>query len=98
MKNKTFVIGSMSCADEIRKVAEYLMSTGCEVEYVRPQPNKNLSELIVEAYKHISESDDIIAIPKSDGSFGTGTMYELGFAEFLGKRIFKWRDERNELS
>lgn len=98
MKNKTFVIGSMSCADEIREVAEYLKGVGCDVNYVRPQPERNLSELIIECYKHIYEADDIIAVPKADGSFGTGTMYELGFAEFLGKRIFKWRDERNELS
>lgn len=96
--SKTFVIGSMKSADKIREVAEYLKSVGCEVDYVKPQPDRNLSELIMECYKHISEADDIIAVPKSDGSFGTGTMYEIGFAEFLGKKIFKWRDERNELS
>lgn len=95
---KTYVIGSMSCADKIREVAKYLEEAGCDVEYVKPQPEKDLSDLILECYKHIFEADEIVAVSKADGSYGTGTMYEIGFAQFLDKKVYKWREDQCDIT
>lgn len=82
-----FVIGSLSREDFIRKVAKHYELSGHNVMYVTKQPHKRLSDLIREAYMKISYADLIIAVKKEDGSLGTGTLYEIEFAKFLGKKI-----------
>lgn len=91
---KTYIIGSMSCAEKIADVAKYLKEAHCyDVDYVKPQPDKSMDDLIMECYRHISKVDEVIVVPKPDGTIGTGTMYEMGFAKFLGKKIYTWKED-----
>lgn len=93
---KVFIIGSVSQEDDIRVCAERIRELGHEVDHVRKQPDKNLGDLIAEAYQKINEADKIIVFRKPDGSIGTGTLYEMKFAEFLGKNILKVTFERGD--
>lgn len=88
---KVFVIGSLSCEEEIRKVAKFFKEEmGDEVDYVRKQPEKPLEILIREAFESISKEDRVVAVKKTDGTFGDGTLYEMTFANFIGKPITKF--------
>lgn len=88
---KVFIIGSLSYEEEIKKVAKFFREEmGDEVDYVRKQPEKSLEILIKEAFEAISNADRIVAVKKPDGSYGEGTMYEMFFAEFIGKPITKF--------
>jgi hypothetical protein len=88
---KVFVIGSLSCEEEIRKVAKFFKEEmGDEVDYVRKQPEKPLEILIREAFESISKADRVVAVKKTDGTFGDGTLYEMTFANFIGKPITKF--------
>lgn len=87
---RVFIIGSLSCADRIRSVAEYFSKElGDEVEYVKKQPEKTFETLVEEVFTSISKADRIVAIRKDNGSFGEETIYELMFAKFLGKQVTK---------
>lgn len=88
---RVFVIGSLSCADRIKSIAEYFSDElGDEVEYVKKQSQKTSETLVEETFDSISKADRIVAVRKDDGSFGEGTIYELAFAKFLGKQITKF--------
>lgn len=87
---KIFVIGSLAQEEDIKKAAEYYKSTGNDVEYVSKRPNMALKELVTEAFDKIYEADKVIAVPKRDGSFGTGVTYEMAFAKFVGTPICIW--------
>lgn len=88
---KVFVIGSLSYEEEIKKVAKFFREEmGDEVDYVRKQPEKSLEILIREAFESISKADRIVAVEKPDGNFGDGTLYEMAFANFIGKPITKF--------
>ena len=88
---KVFVIGSISCEKEIRSVAKFFEEEmGDEVDYVRKQPEKPLEVLVKEAFHSIYNADRVVAVRKPDGTFGCGTIYELAFAEFIGKPITKF--------
>lgn len=88
---KVFIIGSLSCEEEIKEVAKFFVEEmGYEVDYVRKQPEKSLEMLIKEAFESISKADRVVAVKKPDGSYGEGTMYEMSFAEFIGKPITKF--------
>lgn len=63
---------------------------GDEVDYVRKQPEKPLEILIREAFESISKADRVVAVKKTDGTFGDGTLYEMTFANFIGKPITKF--------
>lgn len=96
---KVFVIGSLSCEEEIRKVAKFFEEErGDEVDYVRKQPEKPLEILIREAFESISKADRVVAVRKPDGTFGDGTLYEMTFANFIGKPITKFRRLKRELA
>ena len=86
---KVFVIGSLSCSDRIKAIADMYLELGDDVEYVKEQP---AFEFIVdEAFDLISKADRIVAVAKCDGTFGQGTIYEMAFAKFIGKDITKFR-------
>lgn len=93
---KVFIIGSVSQEDDISAYANFVRDIGYEVDHVRKQPDKNLGDLITEAYQKINDADKIIVFRKPDGSIGTGTLYEMKFAEFLGKNILKVMFERGD--
>lgn len=88
---KVFVIGSLSYEEEIKKVASFFKEEmGDEVDHVRKQPEKSLEILIKESFESISKADRIVAVKKPNGTFGDGTLYEMAFANFIGKPITKF--------
>lgn len=95
---KVYVIGSMSCAERIKEIAEEYKECGHSVKYVYPRPEERLDDLIMECYRNISGANLIVAVAKEDGTYGTGTLYEIGFAQFLSKPIVRLRGDKNEIS
>lgn len=91
MYMNAYVIGSIKQADDIKRVADSLMSN-FNVRYVKPEPDIPLSDLIHNCYRNISEADFVFAVQKPDGTFGEGVTYEIEFAYFLGKNILKIKD------
>ena len=87
---KVFVIGSMSCEKRIKAIAEFFEEMGDQVDYVKKQPQKSFEDLVKEAFISIANADRVVAVRKDDGTFGEGTMYEMAFAEFIGKQITKF--------
>lgn len=85
--HRIFVIGSLSQEDEIEKTAQYYEDLAYIVDHVRKQPDRTFSDLVDEAFRKISEADQIVVVPKKDGSFGEGVTYEIAFAKFIGKTI-----------
>ena len=75
--SKIFVIGSISVSDRIERVAKCNKNVNSEVRFVKRDPDKTLAELIKNAYKNIFWADVVLAVPKYDGSFGSGTLYEM---------------------
>lgn len=96
---KVFIIDPMSCEERIKSIAEFFEEMGDQVDYVRNQPQKTFETLVREAFVSIADADRIVAVRKDDGTFGEGTMYEIAFAEFIGKQITKFgkvdRERRN---
>lgn len=89
-----YVIGSVSQEEDIKKVADYFRNYfkdkgGFTVEYVKKEPEKSLVTLILECFNKIQESDTVVAVKKPDGSYGTGTTYEICFAKFIGKEVIE---------
>lgn len=85
-----FVIGSIQYEENIKKVAEYFREKeGFVVEYVKPEPNVELSTLILQVFKNIDKSDAVVAVKKPDGTYGYGTLYEIQFAIFIDKEVIE---------
>lgn len=96
---KIYIIGSMSQADTIKAIGEHLNTLDYyDVRYVQPQPQKYLSNLILECYENIQWADRIFAITKPDGSVGEGVTYEIMYAHTLEKTVLNvkpgWNDVR----
>ena len=88
MRKKIYIIGSISNYKEITKAAyEYYDKADYDINYVFPQPNRSLKELIIECFEKIREADIIVVVKKDNGSIGDGTTYEVVYAETLGKDI-----------
>lgn len=88
-KLKVYVIGSMTCADKIEETAQMYRDFGHSVKYAYPRPEVCLDILIMESFQNIAESNLVVAVAKEDKTYGTGTLYEMGFAQFLSKPIVK---------
>lgn len=86
LKDKAFVIGSLSQEQEIEKIAFSLMDK-YYVYFVSKQPNKSFDILVKEAFDTISMSDVIFVLLKPDGTIGQGTTYEIEFAKRMNKKI-----------
>ncbi len=86
LKDKAFVIGSLSQEQEIEKIAFSLMDK-YYVYFVSKQPNKSFDILVKEAFDTISISDVIFVLLKTDGTIGQGTTYEIEFAKRMNKKI-----------
>jgi nucleoside 2-deoxyribosyltransferase len=85
--SKLFIIGSLSNMDYIKKVGDVYRRQGYEVTTVHNQPFKTPSEIVLNTYRTIEETDAVIAVTKKDGSFGDGTTYEIAFASHIGKPV-----------
>lgn len=93
-KDKLYIIGSISQKEQIKKTAQYYINTGrYKVRYVKEEPNVSLPILIYKCFLNIIWADRIYAIPKPDGSLGTGVTYEMVFAKILGKWVDRFLTE-----
>lgn len=86
LKDKAFVIGSLSQEQEIEKIAFSLMDK-YYVYFVSKQPNKSFDILVKEAFDTILISDVIFVLLKPDGTIGQGVIYEIEFAKRMNKKI-----------
>lgn len=86
-QRKLCFIGSMSCAKTIENTAKEYEQEGYCVQYVRPRPKEPIVSLIEDAFDMIDWAEIVIPIPKKDGSFGEGTLYEMAYAKRKGKII-----------
>ena len=87
IRKTAFIIGSVSHMDRINDAVTEYEKRGYYVMSVRPQPDRTKETLIFEAFYNIAAADLIVAVKKPDDSFGTGTLYELAFANYLSKHI-----------
>lgn len=87
-QDKIYIIGSThSSAEDIKKTADYYISTGrYRVKYVKPS-SKPIETLILECFENIIWADRVYIVPKPDGSIGNGVTYEKVFAKIIGKRV-----------
>ena len=85
--SKVIIIASLSQEDKIKKVADSYKKLGHIVDYPIRQPDKEFSEIVDDYLCRINLADTVVAISKSDGTFGEGATYELAFARFLNKPI-----------
>lgn len=86
LKDKAFVIGSLSQEQEIEKIAFSLMDK-YYVYFVSKQPNKSFDILVKEAFDTILISDVIFVLLKPDGTIGQGVTYKIEFAKRMNKKI-----------
>jgi len=85
---KVFVIGSVNQDSKfIKEVADRYKIFGHEVDCVTPEPEKSFNELVWQAFDKIKVADVVLVVPKHDGSLGHGTIYEMAFAEEMGKTV-----------
>lgn len=88
MTSKNIVIlGSCSQGETFDKMEQKYKLKGHNVWRPIKQPDRPFKELVQECFEAIKNADEVIAIPKPDGSFGQGTTYDICFAEFLGKDV-----------
>lgn len=87
-EDKIYIIGSISQADTIEKIANHCMaSSKHQVRYVQPQPDVDLEKLVLKCLNNIIWADWVYILPKPDGTLGEGVTYEKVFAKKLGKRV-----------
>lgn len=84
---KLYVIGSLTREEKIKEIADYYESLGHEVKYVKKQPETTFSELVEDCFDNIEWADQLIVIPKIDGSIGHGVTYEIAFARRIGTGV-----------
>lgn len=82
-----FIIGSLSQESQIKEIAE-ILSHKINVSYVHKEEGVNLASLISNAFDNIDKADIIIALGKSNGDIGDGTLYELEYAKRMNKKIY----------
>lgn len=87
-KKKGFVIGSLSQADEIKKIAEMVQENGFYMDFVKPE-NKPFADMVHNAFFKISNADFVIALQKPDGTYGQGTTYEIEFCHWMHKQVIE---------
>lgn len=80
-----YIIGSLSQANQIKKVADSIKDV--DVRYVQPEPAKTFSECVSTCFDNIEWADSIYAVLKPDGTVGQGVTYELEYAKRLNKEI-----------
>lgn len=89
-KDKLYIIGSLSQEEVIKSIADYYIGTGrYRVRYVKKEPQKSFKSLVQKCFLNVIWADRVIAVPKSDGTYGKGVTYEIVFAELSGKRVDK---------
>lgn len=91
-----YVIGSLGREEKIKDVAKYYMSLGNNVEYVKKQPQLACRKLVEACFNKIEKADEVVVIPKCDGSIGIGVTYEIVFANRIGTKVTILNEQENE--
>lgn len=87
MQINIYIIGSLSQADFIKKLAKHFKENACfNVKYVH-EKNKPIETIIHDCFDTIEWSQYVIAVQKPDNSLGRGTLYEIEYATRLGKPV-----------
>ena len=87
-----FVIGSLSQADEIKKIAEMVQENGFYMDFVKPE-NKPFADMVHNAFFKISNADFVIALQKPDGTYEyeTPVAYWMPFNRGIGFHDATWQ-------
>ena len=88
---RIYIIGSLSQSTQICKVATKLKRKNNEVRYVKLSA-LSFKQNVRECFKNIIWCNELIVIPKLDGSIGKGVTYEVCFAEYLNKQITFYKE------
>lgn len=91
-----YVIGSLGRDEKIKKTANYYKRLGNNVEYVKKQPHLPCRKLVEECFNKIEKADEVVVIPKCDGSIGIGVTYEIMFANRVGTKVTILNEQDNE--
>lgn len=84
-----YIIGSLSQANLIKKLAKQLKKENLHFNIKYVHKKKELIETIIhDCFDTIASSHHIIAVKKPDNSFGRGTLYEIEFAKRMDKPIY----------
>lgn len=87
-----YIIGSMSQSTQICKLARKIKKKNIEVRYAKLSL-LSFKQTVKECFKNIIWCNELIVVPKLDGTIGKGVTYELCFAEYLNKQITFYREE-----
>lgn len=82
-----YVIGSLTHYEQIKEVADHYTSLGNHVDYVKKQPEAPFKKLVEDCFDKIEKADEVIVVPKDDGSIGEGVTYEIVFAKCVGTKV-----------
>ena len=85
-RKKVYVIGSLCQEMAIMNIVNRISKTS-DVRYVYKKSVKNFSEIASENFANIEWADVVIAVPQFDGTFSSGTSYEIEYAKRIGKRV-----------
>ena len=89
--NRIYIIGSLSQSIQICKVAKRLKNKSNEIRYVKLS-DLSFKQVVKECFKNIIWCNELIVIPKLDGTIGKGVTYEVCFAEYLNKQIIFYKE------
>ena len=92
---KAFIIGSVTSSKHDIINAERMANS---FKYITSRPifpgenggDLDKIALITRAIELIHESDLVVVVPKPDGTYGDGTLYEWSLAKFWRKEIVIW--------
>ena len=54
---------------------------------LKKQPEVPFRKLVEDCFNKIEKADQVIVIPKDDGSIGEGVTYEIAFANRVGTGV-----------
>lgn len=86
------VIGSLSNQDKIKEVAQYYTDKGHNVSHVYECPDMAFIDIVRNVFYQIQTCDRVVVIPKSNGTLGRGTLYEMAYAETAGTECIIWNE------
>ena len=89
--NRIYIIGSLSQSTQICKLANKIKKKNNEVRYVKLS-TLSFKQSVKECFKNILWCNELIVIPKLDGTIGKGVTYEVCFAEYLNKQIIFYKE------
>ena len=89
--NRIYIIGSLSQSIQICEVAQKLKKKNNEIRYVKLN-ELSFKQNVENCFINIMWCNELIIIPKLDGTIGKGVTYEVCFAEYLNKQIIFYKE------